>query len=226
VNRANEHRGLTLVELVAATTVTVLVAGSTVGILRSTVAARRRVDRQMSLQQEARLAVNVIATALRNAFRAGGEEAVLEGTEDRLGEMPADRLRFFTVSRTTVRHGQPESDVKECEFFLSMPADGSLPALMQRLDPTRNDQPDGGGVVLRVAVNVLGLEMSYHDGRQWQPEWPKDANRWPVAVRIRLAVLAEAAEGPRGPGGSQNVWTTSRIVNFPRRPAEKESNKQ
>ena len=226
MNRANGQSGLTLVELVAATTVTVLVAGSTAGILRSTAAARQRVNRQMSLQQEARLAVNTIATALRNAYRADGDQAVLEGTEDRLGEFPADRVRFFTVSRTTVRRGQPESDVKECEFFLSAPADGRLPALMQRLDPTLNEPPDGGGVLRRVAADVLGLEIAYHDGRQWQPEWPKDANRWPVAVRIRLAVLAEAAEGPRGPGGSQNVWTTSRIVNFPRRPAEKESNKQ
>jgi len=209
--------GFTLVELVAAATLTVLVTGSTVAILRSTAGARQRVDRQMALQQEARVAVNTIATALRNAHRTGGQ-TVLEGTDDWLDERPADRVRFFTVSRRTVREGRPESDVRECEFALREPTDGSLPALMRRTDPTRNEAPDVGGVVELVAENVLGLDLAYHDGVEWRQEWAEKTKGWPTAIRIRVAVLAEF--------GRSKVWTAGRIVNFPGRPGQGKQDKQ
>ncbi|MHC4717430.1 MAG: type II secretion system protein, partial [Planctomycetota bacterium] len=74
-------RGFTLAELIVATTVTVLLAGSTAGILRSVVAARQRADRQSALQAEARAAVESIAVALRNAHRTAGDQAILEGKD-------------------------------------------------------------------------------------------------------------------------------------------------
>jgi len=208
------NSGFTLAELVVATTITVLVSGSTVAILRSMSVARQRANHQMSLQQEARAAVNAIATALRNAYRLGGEQGVLEGTSVRLEQMPADRLRFFTISRPEVRQEQPESDMKECEFFLSEPTDESPGALMRRIDPTWNEQPDEGGVVHCVAENIVGLEFAYHDGTGWLDEWSPDIKDWPLAIRIRLAVLGKA-KPPK-------LWTASRVVDFPRRPKPKE----
>ena len=206
----NRQSGFTLVELVAATTLTVLIAGSTVAILRSTGAVRQRVNAQTALQHRARTAVTTIATALRNAYRSGGDQGVLEGTNAWADDTPADRVRFFTVSRRTIRQGQPESDVRECEFFLCELTEDMPPVLMQRIDSTRNEKPDGGGVVRCVAENIVGMDLAYHDGQQWQDEWPEQTKGWPIAIRIRLAVLGEA--------GPTAVWTTSRIVNFPRRP--------
>ena len=208
-------------ELIVATTLTVLVAGSTVAILRSTSAACQRADKQLELQQQARAGVLAVATALRNAARQIDKEMALEGIDDWLGqrgrEVPADRILFFTVSHKTIRHSQPESDVKECEFFLSELPDRTWPVLMRRSDPTRNEQPDDGGVVELVAENVLGLNLTYHDGIEWRDAWPKDRGGWPVAVRIELTVLNE--KEPR------MLWTTRRVVNFPYsgQPRESES---
>ncbi len=212
VSDARGQRGFTLVELMVATTVTVMVAGSTVGILRSMAAARKRVNRQMTLQAETRSAINTIAAALHNAYRSGGEQAVLEGADDWYGEIPADRITLFTISRRTIRPGEPESDVKECQFVLTPPTDRAPPALIRRTDPTRNDPPDGGGIVELIAENVLGMDIAYHDGEVWLDEWTEEMRGWPVAVRIRLAIV----DVDRG----ETIWTTSRIVNFPRRPAQ------
>ena len=202
------HNGFTLVELIVATTLTVLVAGSTAGILRSITAARRRVDSQATAQQELRLAVGAIATALRNSHRAGSR-VVVEGIDDWRDGMPSDRIRMFTVSRNAVRAGQPESDVMECEFGLARrPEEPNAPAmLVRRIDPTRNEEPDGGGVVEPIAENVLALDFAYHDGFEWRDEWSRDTEGSLLAVRIRLMVLA--------PGDIEKIWTTSRIVSFP-----------
>lgn len=208
----------TLVELIVATTLTVLVAGSTVAILRSTSAACQRADKQLELQQQARSGVLAIATALRNAHRQSDKDTSLEGLDDWLEDAPADRIRFFTVSHKTIRLGQPESDVKECQFFLTELPDRDLPALMRRTDPTRNERPDDGGVIELVAENVLGLNLTYHDSIAWRDDWPEDTRDWPVAVRIELAVMSETE--PR------KVWTASRIVNFPYRKTQRESQTQ
>ena len=100
-----------------------------------------------------------------------------------------------------------------------------LPALIRRVDPTRNKQPDGGGVVEQLAGNVLALDLDYHDGLKWRADWPKDTKGWPVAIRIRLIVLAGSAAksvnldlaDPVRLAESRWAWRTSRIVNFPRR---------
>ena len=213
VKHRNLQRAFTLLELIAATALTVLVAGSTVAIMRSTTSARQQANRQMPVQQEARSAVRAIATALRNACRSEGETA-LEGAQDWLDDMPADRARFFTISRTNVRQGRPESDVKECEFYLARPENEPAAMLMRRLDPTRNQAPDGGGVVETLARNILALELSYHDGRQWRADWSADQKSWPLAVQIRLTAV--------DPSDRSKLWTIGRVVNFPYVPAAKE----
>jgi len=212
--RPVSHGGaFTLVELVAAATLTVLVTGATAAILRSTAAARQRVQRQDLLQQEARSAMAVMAAAFRNAYRGAGDEAVLEGTSERQEGVPCDRVRLFVISRRAIRPGQPESDIKECEFFLapaarvSQSSNGSGDVLLRRTDPTRNEDPDGGGIVEAIARNVLGLKLAYFTGSRWQDDWPKGTRGWPIAVRIELALLTED-QPPR-------MLTISRLVNFP-----------
>ena len=206
---SHRQAGFTLVELIVATTLTTLVAGSTVAILRSAAAAKDRAQTQLALQQQARAAVLSIATALANADRYPDRDPLFEGVDDWLGDMPADRIRFFTLSRKNVRWGQPESDLKECEFFLAQLTEQAMPALMRRTDPTRNEVPDDGGVVECIAENILGLNLVYHDGIAWCEDWPQGTRGWPVAVRIELAVLTKT-QPPK-------TWTTTRTVTFPHR---------
>jgi prepilin-type N-terminal cleavage/methylation domain-containing protein len=201
--------GFTLVELIVAMTLTVLVTGSTVVMLRSMTAARERLDRYVPLQHEGRVAVEAVTTALRNAYRAEAKESPLEGIDEVQGGWPADRIRFFTVSLRPVRPGQPESEVHECEFFLQMRGPDELPSLMCRRDPTRNALPDGGGVVQRVAAGVVGLDFRYLDRGKWVDDWTEERQAWPEAVDVRVVVMS-----PRPPRQTSSL---ARIVNIPGR---------
>lgn len=219
-------RGFTLAELIVATTVTVLLSGATVGVIRGVAGARLRVQRQDALQAEARAAVETIAVALRNAHRTPGDPCLLQGTDGWRGDLPNDRIRFFTVTDHPVRPGTPESDVVECEFRLSQPGKkapqkqwhhritGGRAVLLRRLDPTRNKAPDQGGVVELIAREVVAMDFTYYDGVEWRPEWSQKDKSWPLAVRISVAVRTK--DEPR------KVWTATRTVNFPRRPEAEE----
>ncbi len=206
------HAGFTLLELIVAATLTTLVTGSTVAILRSAAAAKDRAQTQLALQQQARAAVLAIATALANADRYPEKNARFEGLDKWLGDMPSDQIRFFTVSRKNIRHLQPESDIKECQFYLAQPPDKPFAMLMRRTDPTLNKTPDEGGVIECIAENILGLNFAYYDGIAWYDDWPYERRDWPLVVRIELAVCTETLP--------QKMWTTSRTVSFPHRKAQ------
>ena len=214
----------TLAELIVATTLTVMIGGATVGLVRSTAAARALADRDWAMQQEAQSAADAIATALRNAWTDGTERTRLLGRDGWEGDLPADALRLFVVTQRTVRPGAPESDVMECEFRLAGPqdepadsAEGSASvALLERIDPTLSAEPDGGGVVLTLARSILGLDIQYHDGDTWYDDWPPDRPNLPLAVRVTVVATAPAEEqaSMRAPGAPP-TWTTSRLVVMP-----------
>ncbi|MBN1554204.1 MAG: prepilin-type N-terminal cleavage/methylation domain-containing protein [Phycisphaerae bacterium] len=208
MNRRRRQRAFTLVELLLAVMVTVMIAVSTVAMIRGADQTRRRADRQMALQQEVRAAVETMSAALRNSCRDGDRKVNLEGVDDDSDGLPADRIRFLTRTPHPVRFGQPESDVKECEFFLQEGEAGRPGMLMQRLDPTRNPEPDDGGVIRCVAENIVALELAYHDGKSWLPEWSPGKKGWPLAVRIHLLAV--------DPDDADTTWPAECIVNFPR----------
>ncbi|MEM7624208.1 MAG: hypothetical protein AAF333_01125 [Planctomycetota bacterium] len=115
------------------------------------------------------------------------------GEDEEFDRRPADRIRFFTTSHRVIRPGEPESDVHEVEFYLEAQAGEPYPALIRRTDPTRNELPDGGGVVEVVARRIAGLDFEYFDGERWSPDWPGFLNRSPSTLRITVAVADDEA---------------------------------
>lgn len=186
-----------------------LLAGSSVMIVNGLTAAKRRVEAQYAVAQEARVAVKLMAEALRNARRpADPRQAVIEGIDGWRGEgdLPADRVRFFAVDDAPVRADQPESDLRELEFGLLEGPEGELPTFVRRSDPTRNEGEDGGGVLDRLSTRVVGLNITYYDGVKWRDEWPTGSG-WPTAVRLEVLVAGDdpAAKPER----------VTRLVNWP-----------
>ena len=212
MKRRRRQHGFTLVELITASSITVLVAGSTGMMLLVVNGAQRRADMQTVAQQNARAAITALATAVRNAHRPlDNAKLVLEGVDEWNGQMAADRVQIQTVSRRTIRRGQPESDVRLVEFRLSEPDDDRLPSLMRRTDPTHNDPDDEGGVVEQLIDDVVMLNIEYFDGERWQDAWQAERDGRPMAVRVQLAVQVDGRRG--------TVLTVSRLVNFPAWPS-------
>ncbi len=203
--------GFTLLELVVAASLVGLVAAAGVTLTNQLGEARLRAERAAAHHAEADAAISAIGTALQNLFRNHERRPLaFVGTQQTLDGRPADRLRFFTVSDAPVRPGSPESDVHEVEFYLEAAEENGPAVLMQRTDPTRNAEPDGGGVLERVAGQIVALSFEYFDGQQWAVDWPEDLSRLPVAVRVRVGVrLGESGE---------TVRSHQRLVYLPRMP--------
>lgn len=93
-------RGFTLVELVAALTITAFVTGVTVIVLQTTLRARHQVERAVDTASESHAAVDAIATALYNAYRpVAHQDQMFEGIDDDWDGVPADRRIGCRFSR-------------------------------------------------------------------------------------------------------------------------------
>ena len=216
VGKGRGRNGFTLIELMVAAALVGMVLVAASSLVWQTTAARSRVQRLTGHHAEADAAIAAVASSLRNGFRNPGEnEAVLfEGLDEELDLRPADRVRFRSVSERVIRQGEPESDVHEVEFWLEAVEGEAWPSLLRRTDPTRNAEPDGGGVIERVAGPVAGFDVSYFDGTSWVPDWPAYLEAWPEAVRVRVAVPVDVGAGPGDVGGDA-LRTYQRLVYLP-----------
>lgn len=200
--------GLTLVELLAAITITAIIAASTGVLMRQGSAARRQAERELEARAEARAAMRSVLTALRNAYRPfGHQDQAMEGVDDVAEGRPADQVTFATISRRAIRPSEPESDVRRVAFFLSRGDNEPLPSLIRRTDPTRNEPPDEGGVLERIAHRVIAFDVSYYTGLEWVDEWPARPDAWPAIVRVSLAVAGDDQGG--------HVVPMTRLAHFP-----------
>lgn len=190
VSLRRSDSGFTLIELLVAASLMgiVLAAGAT--LTAQVGRARTSADRLAAHHAEADAALRAITVALNQQFRNTAEDARLfVGTDEEFDGRPSDRLRFFTVSQRMIRADQPESDVHEVEFYLEPQEGEPYPALLCRTDPTRNEYPDGGGVIELIARRVAALDFEYFDGQQWTPDWPEFLEASPAAVRVTFGVI-------------------------------------
>ncbi|MEM9913471.1 MAG: prepilin-type N-terminal cleavage/methylation domain-containing protein [Planctomycetota bacterium] len=203
--------GFTLIELLVAASLVgiVLAAGATLTFQVSR--ARANVAQLAEHHAEADAALRAIASALTQQFRNTGEdERVFIGFDDEIDGRPSDSVRFFAVSNRVIRPGVPESDVHTVEFYLEPQNGEPFPALLRRTDPTRNEEPDEGGVIELVARNVGALDFEYFDGQRWLPDWPEFVDGSPTALRVTVGVMLDDEAGTMRP--------YRRLIYFPMMP--------
>ena len=222
--RRVSHQGFTLIELVLAAALVGLVIAAGAGFVTQISNARERLRVQTETRAESDAAVRALGAALdalaRHLDEKKAKDTAFVGVDDTLDGRPADRLRFFMTDHRVIRAGEPESDVREVEFYLQATEGEALPALMRRTDPTRNAQPDGGGVVELIARRVVGFDVEYFDGERWSMDWPEFYQRPPTALRLRLAVAPPLDEERLDSAevSIQQAVTVRRLVHFPHMP--------
>jgi general secretion pathway protein J len=196
-------RGLTLVEVLIAMSITAvmgaMVAGAVGQIDRAGEIARAQDERYTG----ARRALGRLADELASAFVsdhfdrarfANGRPTLFRGREDRLLFTTMDHVRLF--------RGAKESDQQVVEYFLDRePGARGEEALFRREKLVLDGDPEGAGRRDLVARNVGRLTFSYWDAtkKEWVREWDTSrverAAELPALVRAELEVVL--ADGRR-----------------------------
>jgi hypothetical protein len=84
---------------------------------------------------------------------------------------------------------------------------------MRRLCPivgTEDDIQSQGGILTVIAENILGFDVQFFDGSEWQMEWGPEENLLPELVEVSLAGQAGDDEE------KAEIMVRNFVVSFPR----------
>lgn len=193
-----QPRAFTLLELLVATAMTAVLAGSLYATLHVAFKARRTATESVEHVRRAELAVGLLRADIESAVVPRGILAggfLGEDATDAAGR-PSDVLMLHcTADGAQVTEGV--GDVRMVEFACESADDGEGTVLVRRLTrnllATRVEEP-AEEVICR---GVRSFDLRYFDGVDWQDKWDSAAqgNALPRAVEVTLELVAATDTG-------------------------------
>jgi general secretion pathway protein J len=188
------RRGLTLIELMVAMSITAIMGVMVAGAISQIDHASEITRAQDERYGEARRALTRISSELAMAFTSehfdharysNGRPTLFRGRED--------GLLFTTMAHVRLFRGAKESDQSVVEYLVDRdPENRDADALYRREKIRIDDDPEGEGRRDLVARNVKRLTLSYWDGKkkEWVREWDttrvERSNELPTVVRAEM----------------------------------------
>lgn len=210
--------GFTLVEVLLASTITVLITLVAVSALKAVSDTSQIIENTTQTSSGVRFAARMLSHDLANLYRdADPQNMLLIGVSQGADSVDPPSLRFYTVGRMKARPDQPEGDVYEVEYILgeSKATAGKLGTDSESVrrtlyrrwwpNPDRKRQP--GGILCAIAENIDVFQMRFFDGKQWVTQWTEEMRELPQFIEVTLAVMPEG----RGEATAQSF-----VVSFPR----------
>jgi len=208
------HRGaFTLLELLVATAMTAVLAGSLYATLHIALAAQGKATESLEHVRMAELAVELIRADIESAVVPKG---ILAGTF--LGEDSANALGrasdvlMLHCAANGAQASEGTGDIRMVELACEPAEDGREMILVRRLTlnllATRVEDP----VEEVLCRSVRSFDLRYFDGLDWQDAWNSSSrdNALPLAVEVTLELVG----GPNT-GMEEGEHSFSRVLQVP-----------
>ena len=212
-SRRIHRRAFTLLELLVATAMTAVLAGSLYATLHVAFMAQRKATESIEHVRMGELAVELIRGDIESAVVPKG---ILGGTflgEDSangLGRASDVLMLHCTANGAQAREGA--GDIRMVEFACESAEDGRDMILVRRLTlnllATRVEEP----VEEVLCRGVRSFDLRYFDGLDWQDAWNSSAhdNALPLAVEVTLELV-----GGGDTGMDEGEYLFSRVLQVP-----------
>lgn len=179
--RGRDSRGLTLVEVLLASSILAAIVVLLIATLRVGVQALETGERRAAAQQELRAVVELVTDALAAAYPYRARVGI-NPQRVVLFEGESDQVRFVTTAPPLLLDAPA---VPFHAVVLRHTGEREL-RVVERLVPAEEPFPDGPSLVLSRSVTALKLEYRDPQGL-WQSTWDgPTASALPVAVRVEL----------------------------------------
>jgi len=205
--------GVTLLEVMVATTVLAMIAVMIYSAFDHTGRMRTKLSARQQQDHVARIALGRLTSDLRMAFLSAHVNpspsllAVLTGFVAR-DQGTGDRVDFSAFSHRRLRRSAHEGDACEVGYRVEDRRGGSGRDLMRRESPRIDNDTQRGGTVDVLVPNVSAFELRYYDSTidQWIDSWDTTQatgqfNRLPSRVRATLRM--------RETDGTERSYTTA-----------------
>lgn len=197
-------RGFTLMELMISIGILAIIAGLVYGSFSPIWQAREEVEIQADRYHAIRLAMERMRKDISMAFLSNRYDFknYRERPTHFVGEHAGNRdtLRFTTLSHGRLYVDARESDQAVVEYRVDNdPLDRSSQALIRRVKPVIDDDPERGGAEMVLVSGVTGLNFEYWDveKEEWVTEWDTTDQAWAnrLPYRVKITLTAEGDDG-------------------------------
>lgn len=192
--RRRGSRGLTLIEMLVALTLTTLVVSATYAVMRSGTDAQRRGEALTDLLQTARVAMDRLSADLQSAVYVANEDAyTFVGTDSEEAGFPTDMLEFACVAANPRGAETRVSDLCRVRYFVDLEERTEEEGLLRQEFPqpmAEELDPEEEELATReMGRLVVGLDAMYYDSEEqdWMESW-EDREGLPPAVRVTLVL--------------------------------------
>ena len=200
--------GFTLLEMLAATAMVAMLAGSLYASLHIAFKARNTATAAMEAVRKSSLSMEIIRADLQSAMVPHGTLAS-EFTGSPSATVPGaqgDSL-VFCSSASDIQSGPGVGDVKKIEYFCELsPGTGRL-ELIRRVTTNLLAPETAAPRQEILARDVRAFTLRYFDGQTWEDAWDSVAkdNVLPKAVEVTIELSGNGGPGSAGPSVSRVV---------------------
>lgn len=213
-------RGFTLIEVMTALGILAVLTALVWGSFAPTWEAKQVVQEQADHYHGIRLALGRMTREVSMAFLSNNYDRVhhRERPTHFVSEDSGtrDKLRFTTLAHDRLYQGAKESDQAVVEYRLDNdPDDRQKMAIIRRVKPIIDEDPDRGGTEAVLATGVEGLDIDF-----WDPDendWVREWDTYELGQNERLPERARITILARGDDGEVRKFTTQTMI-FLRRP--------
>jgi len=191
-------KGFTLIEVMAAMTITLIIVSSVYFSFSNLMVGRSRIRSYTERQRQIFFAVDMIKRDLVNAYlssNSGTPEVTHETLFEAKDDDPVTHTTFTSFNHMALGGLQKQADQTEIEYWGDT-KDG-VTVLYRRESFWVDDNAKKGGNVYPLLTDFESFELSFWDrpSEEWKPEWdstnPESGGLLPEKIRLTLTMNPE-----------------------------------
>jgi len=201
------HRGVTLLEVLVSASILAIVLSLLYGAYHVQMTTTREIEEMARTNQIVRVIFERMTKDLESAVIHFPNVATagLLGmeSEDRVENgLPADRIRFTSLSHLEPGASTPYTDLCEIGYSLELDPEGPGFILMRMDDPTPDGDMRSGGSTIELGRSVGGLDFVFEDDtgslfNQWNASELDQGGKTPSIISISITLLDRSGIGHR-----------------------------
>ncbi len=204
IGMSKKHNsGYTLLEVVITLSIVVLILAAMYSVLVTTVTAQQKMEELWESTSIAPSILVQIIQDLESLTIPDNDKAYFLGVDGQDSVRDTDRIDFIsTTLAISTEESKPKfSTLNEIGYILKRnERDPSFYVLYRRHQTNVDDEPLKGGHLQEIYDKVVGLNLKYYDGKEWQNSWDsKEKKGLPDALRIDLTLPSKDADIPEQP---------------------------